>query len=93
MRYVLYREIVKETAENLMKAHGKTTTLEVKLALRAAHFIAFQSEVSAHMDALAAENGWSFHFNGIFRTYYLPQEAEQQQANNIESGDFYFLLN
>jgi hypothetical protein len=67
------KSVVKEAAEQLLSENGATTTLEVKNRLRSSHFIAFQSEVSDLLDAVAEEEGWAYQWNGKFRVYYIPQ--------------------
>ena len=74
-------EIVRQIAESLMLLNGKTTTLEVKLALREEGYYALQSEVSAYLSAVAAEMEWYFQFNGTYRRYFLEPVA----GNTVEN--------
>ncbi|MBL7977092.1 MAG: hypothetical protein JNN12_02040 [Bacteroidetes Order II. Incertae sedis bacterium] len=60
---------VRKAAYQLMQDNGITTTLEVKLALRERGFWAVQTEVSAIIEKVAAQEGWFWQCNGRFRQY------------------------
>ena len=66
---MLTKEIVKITAENMLIEHGCMTSLEVKKRLREQNYFAIQADVSAYLDQLAREEGWSYTDNGKFRIY------------------------
>jgi hypothetical protein len=68
---------VQQVAENLMRQHVFTTTLEVKQALRADRYFAKQADVSMFMDQLATELDWDYFENGEYRTYSTKQNVDQ----------------
>jgi hypothetical protein len=70
------KEMVMKVAAHLIATNGATTTLEVKNNLRSNHYIAFQSEVSDLLEEIAQEKGWAYQWNGKFRIYYIPQDAD-----------------
>lgn len=63
------------TAEKLLAEKGETTTLEVKMNLRAQGYIAFQRDISYFMELVAEEAGWQFTCNGRNRTYYAAKKT------------------
>jgi hypothetical protein len=63
---------VKQAATELMRAHGTTTTLEVKNRLRSQGYWALQADVSRLMEALADAEGWLYEAGPGFRVYCLP---------------------
>ena len=83
----LTKNMVQKIAENLMNQHHFTTTLDVKTALRAADFFAKQAEVSIFMDELATELDWDFTENGVFRTYNIKQNINQDLLQLLFSNN------
>lgn len=79
---VATKKAVLKSATHLMAIYGFTTTLEVKLYLRAIGYIAFQRDMSRWMEELALLNGWGFESNGTFRTYY-PTQRESGVGNIV----------
>ena len=77
-------DIVRQLAESLMLLNGKTTPLEVKLALREHGYFALQSEVSDYLSTVAAEMEWYYEFNGTYRRYFLELAAEGDVVRNME---------
>jgi len=65
----LIKDIVKATAEELIKDNGDTTTLEVKRELRLRGFWATQDEVRRFMDEIASEENYDVQNNGQFRSF------------------------
>jgi hypothetical protein len=55
---------------DLLDTNGRTTTLEIKLALRNIGFNATQSEVAQSMYTLWPLYDWHWTFNGTYRTYF-----------------------
>lgn len=63
---------VRSTATTLILAHGVTTTLAVKMALRDRGYWARQADISQKLIRVALREGWSVNDNGTFRVYYFP---------------------
>lgn len=63
--------VIMSVAYDLITKNGKTTTLEVKKALRADGYFATQDEVSVTMSNLYAVHDLEFINNGRYREYYL----------------------
>jgi len=74
-------------AIDLMKDNGKTTTLEVKEALRAEGYFAKQAEVSALMYEIAQEEGWEVNENGNYREYSLDEYIGDIHDDDDDDGD------
>jgi len=64
-------EAVRAEAARQLYAHGSTTTLDVKEALRADGYWATQTDVSYLLANLAQFEGWAWRYNGHHRTYTL----------------------
>lgn len=79
-------EAVRAMADAIILQRGATTTLEVKMALRAEGFLAYQRDISAMMDLLVQDAGWSYDCNGQYRTYYFAEDTDEAWANYLEDG-------
>jgi hypothetical protein len=79
---------VENKARDLLDVNGKTTTLEIKHALRDDGFRVTQEEVAHSMYVVWAVNDWHWTFNGTYRTYYPCYRnavlAFDRDKNNIE---------
>ena len=87
MNKKITQDIVKDKAYALMSKYGKTTTLDVKNALRAEDYWAVQQEISAMMDAIQQSEGWDFHANGRHRTYFLVNPPVVTDDDEDDDGD------
>jgi len=85
----LTEDIVKDKAYALMSKYGKTTTLDVKKALRTDGYWAVQQEISAMMESLQQNEGWDFDANGRHRTYFLvnpPVVTDDDDEDDDDDG-------
>lgn len=69
------KNIVKEVAELLININGETTTKEIKTELRDNNYYATQEIVSNFMAQISNEQGWSYTFNGEYRTYFIDKDV------------------
>lgn len=82
------KQDVQRAAELSLAANGRTTTLEVKLALRMLGFQAFQSEVSGFMDELFNEEKFDREMNASGKHWdYIPTVADNTIDVDIDDGD------
>lgn len=79
-------EAVQAMADALILQRGATTTLEVKMALRAEGFLAYQRDISAMMDLLVQDAGWAYECNGEYRTYFFAEDTDEAWSCYLEDG-------
>ena len=72
------KQAIKKEAETLLKANNTVTTLEIKVALRKRYPIQnwVQSDISKVMDELAANNLYTYTYNGVYRVYSLVKNPK-----------------
>lgn len=77
----LTKDAVRDVARELLEANDKTTTLEIKEELRDLGYEAVQADVSAFMDEIHPEEGWSFSTNGVYREY--AEDSVSASSGNL----------
>lgn len=78
---------VKKIAEELMKANGSTTSLDVKNELRTRGHWAKQQKVSDFMKALHAQYpDWDTSNNGTYNTYFLTDDSDDDDDDTTSMG-------
>lgn len=82
----LDRSDIEDVFNELIDENGEATSLEVKNELRNRGFWATQAIVGVALREIADDQGNSWDFNGVYRTYYEVGQSTPMSPTSVSAG-------